>query len=156
MKQFLPPPCGFPTPQNPPQLGPFSDSINWIRFCHTKNFVLTNLKQSYLWSCPCFPSCPSPIHSPTIDRSWVAWWATSSGALVGQERLPRPAIRQITPTMAPTPITLTCILVSFLNPFSFRLSFFQTKTITFLLDQETMTLQPNTRFLWFFCHTTYF
>ena len=74
------------------------------------------------WSCPCFPSCSPPIHFPTIDRSWVAGWATSSQALVAQERLPRPAIRQITHT-APTPITLTCILPTYTPfPFSPRLS----------------------------------
>ena len=38
-----------------------------------------------------------------------------------------------------------------LHPFSF-----QPKTITFILDQETMTPQPNTQFLSVFRHTTYF
>ena len=91
------------------------------------------------WSCPCFPSCSPPIHFPTIDRSWVAGWATSSQALVAQERLPRPAIRQITHTELQT--HHSHLYPS--NPLSFHKSHFVPNTLTWTMTPTC--ILPNLR-----------
>ena len=135
MNHFLPPPCGFPKPQNPPQLFPFSASMNLIRFC------LTNIFQQEKLSIPLFSFSFSPKHPQTIDRSWVAGWPIGGPAAALRRRLPRPAIRQITHTELQTHHSHLYPSNLLLHPF--HVSYFVPKNITWTMTPTC--ILPNLR-----------
>ena len=115
-----------------PQLFPFSASMNLIRFC------LTNIFQHEKWAIPLFPFSFSPKHPPTIDRSWVAGWPIGGPTAALRRRLPRPAIRQITPTELQT--HHSHLYPS--NPLSFHKSHFVPNTSTWTMTPTCILPDP--------------